>query len=711
MLIPVHWLNEFVQTDASPEELAERLTATGNEIEEIRESENGPVFSLKLTPNRSDMLSMVGIAREVAALYEQPFRAPEMQLPVGGPPEPDVRVEVTAPDLCPRYVGRVIRGVKLGPSPEWLQARLTAAGMRPISNVVDVTNYVMWELGQPLHAFDLDRLEEHRILVRRAEPGSTLTLIDGTEVRLQPDQLVIADGKGPVAVAGVMGGRDTEVSDATVNLLLEAAYFDPVSVRRTSKRIGVATAASYRFERGVDPNGTRRAADRACQLITELAGGSVSESVWDVYPAPIACREISFRPARCRELLGIAITDSNAQEYLERLGLVIGSDEPPLHNPGNATPPPNARQLIWRVLAPTARPDLSIEEDLIEEVGRLYGYDRLPETLPAGATGAGSLSAHERLTRLAREQLLAQGLFEAVTNTLLSRTLLANSRLGLSPAWPVDRTASAVPLRNPLSEEASVLRPSLLPGLLQAAEHNLRHGTTDIFFFEVGYGNAWTEGEGPQYRLLLAGLMLGSRSARTWNEAPGARPTPTDFFAARGAIEALVAALGLEPITATRAEHPAFHPGRSAWIEAHGARLGLVGELHPEVAAALDLPRGVYVFELDGDLLRSLAGERRRYAPPSRFPRALRDLAVVVDRTVESAAIEQVLREELSAWARTIRLFDVYSGPPLPEDRISLAYSLELGAEDRTLTDAEVEERLTAARERLRTELGAEFRG
>ncbi len=698
MLIPIEWLREYVDAPAAfeqPEALADRLTTTGNEIEEIRESEGGPVFYLKLTPNRADMLSMTGAAREIAALYERPYQAPATALSALGPIEEAVRVEVDALDLCPRYAARIIRGVKIGPSPEWLRKRLEAAGLRSISNVVDVTNYVMLELGHPLHAFDLDLLAQHRILVRRAHPGEKLLAIDGTEVALQPEMLVIADGERAVAIAGVMGGRDTEVHDGTVNILLESAYFNPTSVRRTSKRCGISSAASYRFERGVDPNGVILAADRAAQLIAELAGGTISQTLFDVYPAPIAPIAIPFRVQRCRDLLGIPVTEDEAEAYLSRLGIPVQRGE----------------SEKWTVSAPTWRPDLAIEEDVIEEVGRMYGYDRLPETLPTGASGAGRRSEQDRLVQEMRSLLTGLGHYEAVTSTLVASTYLENSGLTASPAWP-STGGAAVPLRNPLSEEFDTLRPSLLPGLLMAAERNLRYGTRDIFLFETGYIHSAPNGGEPDDRLVTAGVLLGSRSAGQWNSsASPADARPADFFTAKGTVEALIHGLGVRDLTAEAADHPCFHPGRSAWLLLGGQRLGLVGELHPRVAQAVDLPRGLFAFELDTAQLLARRDEVIRYEASSRFPRALRDLAVVVDTTVPSARIEAILREAMGEHARGVRLFDVYTGKPIPEGRASLTYSLELGAEDRTLTDAEVEERLANARERLRTELGAEFRG
>lgn len=692
MLIPVNWLRDFVEFSESPEDLADRLTLTGNEIEEIRESPSGPVFYLKLTPNRADMLAMRGIGREIAALYGRPIKDTAARLQAGGPPATDVRVEVEEPALCPRYVARIIRGVKIGPSPDWLRERLEAAGERSISNVVDATNYVMLEMGQPLHAFDLEKLAERRILVRKARPQERFIAIGGQEVTLHEDQLVIADGEKAVAIAGIKGGQETEVGPETVDILLESAYFDPVSVRRTSKRLGISTTASYRFERGVDPEGVLRAADRAAQLIAELAGGTVSASVFDVYPQPIPARRIGFRPERCRALLGVEVSDAECETFLNRLGMEVVRDTPEQ----------------WTITAPTNRPDLAIEEDVIEEVGRLYGYDRLPETLPSGASGAGRLSAQDRLTRLVREQLTAQGMFEAVGNTLTSAPYLEKLRLPVSPVWPGEPGARAVPLRNALSAEFDTLRPSLLPALLLAVEHNLRHGSRDVSLFEAGYVHSRVGEAAPQDRYLVSGVLLGSRWSLTWNPE---KTAAADFYSARGTVEALVGALGIETLEAERAEHPAFHPGRTAWLSLNGKRFGILGELHPAVALELDLPRGIYMFELDAAALLPHLDEVRRYEPPSRFPRALRDIAVVVDRGVESGAIERILREELSPYTRGVRLFDVYQGKNLPENRVSLAYALELGAEDRTLTDEEVETRLQAARTRLAAELGVEFRG
>lgn len=699
MLIPVEWLKDYVEVRETDEELADRLTLTGNEIEEIHTDEKGTVLDLKLTPNRADMLSIVGAAREVAALYGREFRGPEFTLEANGPAEPAVSVTLEATDLCPRYVARVIRGVKVGPSPDWLKARIEAMGQRSINNIVDVTNFVMFELGQPLHAFDLNLLEENRIVVRRAREGETLTAINGVELKLEPQMLVIADANRPVAIAGIMGGRDTEVSEATTDVLLESAYFNSTSIRRTKKRTGLLSDSSYRFERGVDPSGVLNAANRAAQLMAELAGGTVSETVIDAYPQPIEPKRIRLRPERCRSLLGVEITDDEAEQFLASVGMPVERT--------------SAEE--WTVTAPTFRPDIAIEEDLIEEVGRLYGYDRLPETMPGGVSTPGKRSPLENLVRQAREQLLAQGLYEAVGNTLVSRAQLEALGLEVSPVWPGVAEARSVPLRNPLSEEFAVLRPSLIPGLIASVQHNLRRGIQDVYLFEAGWAHSQVGESGPQDRPLISGVLLGSRWSGVWNaDKQGA----ADFYTAKGAVEAVVRAIGIscleaEPAgrTNTEGQAPTFHPGRCAWLSIAGERVGVVGELHPKTADALDLPRGVYAFELDGEILLKHSTDERRYEPPSRYPRALRDLAVVVDSTVASAGIERILRESVGEWARSVRLFDVYAGKPLPEGKVSLAFALELGADDRTLQDAEVDERLQSARERLVNELGAEFRG
>jgi phenylalanyl-tRNA synthetase beta chain len=701
MLIPVEWLTEYVTIDEEPAALAERLTMAGLEVEESHGEGEALTFNLKITPNRGDWLSVVGVAREVAALTGAELRAPPPAV-AGGAPQPGLSVEIEAPDLCPRYVARFIRHVRWGPSPDWMQRRLTLAGLRPISSVVDVTNYVMLELGQPLHAFDFDLLAEGRIVVRRARPGELLLAIDGTKVQLEPDMLVIADARRPVALAGVMGGAETEVSPRTRHVLLESAHFNPASVRRTSRRAGLASASSYRFERTVDPAGVRAAADRAAQLLAALAGGEVSETVVDVYPAPIEPPRIRFRPARARALLGVEIPDAEMQQSLHRLGVAVATPDSPAGNPAPLDG--------WTARPPSWRSDLAIEEDLIEEVARLHGYAALPAPLPGGIAAPGRTSQLHDVTGQLRAVFLAQGCFEAATSSLLARREIETSGFTASPAWP-GVEAQPITVRNPLSEEYDTLRPSLLPGLLAALRWNLRHGVANAFLFETGWAHVRRAGEAggavPETRLLAAAVLHGSRWADIWNPPPAA----ADFYTARGIVEELASALRLPPLAVAAGGGPGLHPGRSARFLLNGAVIAAAGELHPEVSARIDLPRGVYALECDVDALLAARRPAGRYEAPSRFPLALRDLAILVATSVTAAQVEAVLRAELGDWLRGLRVFDVYRGKPLPEDQVSLAFALRLGLPDRTLTDDEVDARLARARERLRAELGAELRG
>jgi phenylalanyl-tRNA synthetase beta chain len=692
MLIPLGWLKEHVDVTVSPEELAQQLTMAGLEVEEIREEAGDAVLNITITPNRGDCLSVVGVAREVAALAGASLRLAVAGVAASGPAEPQVSVTIETPALCPRYAARIVRGVRIGPSPEWLQRRLALAGLRPINNVVDVTNYVMLEQGQPLHAFDYATLQEGRIVVRTARPGERIVIIDGTEVALQPEMLVIADAERSVAIAGVMGGAETEVTDRTTDLLLESAHFDPVSVRRTSKRIPLSTAASYRFERIVDPAGVVRALDRAAALIAELAGGTVSETLIDNVAQPTVPRHIAFDVERGMALLGMDVPRDQARQCLERLGLqVIAAD---LRH--------------WQVEVPSYRPDLTIAPDLIEEIGRLVGYAHLPETAPVSAMSPGGRSPLGRISERLRDQLLGYGLNEAATHTLLSRAFLDRTRFVRSPAWPGEG-GGVIVLRNPLSEELNALRPSLLPGLLTSAAYNRRHGQEDLFLFEVGYVHSTVAGKGTRDRLLVAGLLHGTRWVGAWNVKRA--ETLADFYTSKGVVEGLLADLGIVPDAFVCADHPGLHPGRAAAVQVGGKLLGAVGELHPDVAAALDLPRDLYLFELDAQRLLKLQHEVRRYTAPSRFPAAARDLAVVVPAAVPAETIRAAIVASAPERIREVRLFDVYRGRPLPEDRVSLAFALQLGAPDRTLTDAEADAIVESARQRLAQEFGAEFRG
>lgn len=688
MLIPLEWLSDYVELSETPEALAERLTMAGVEVEEVRGGGNEVVLDLKVTPNRGDCLSVVGVAREVAALTGAVLRPPAPAARSTGPPAEGLRVDVEGPELCPRYVARLVRNVRHGASPEWLHRRLALAGMRPISLIVDITNYVMLDLGQPLHAFDWERLAEGRIVVRRGRSGERLVIIDGTEVAVDEQMLVIADAERPVALAGVMGGAESEVTPATRHVLLESAHFDPATVRRTARRV-VNTAASYRFERTVDPAGPRAAADRAAQLMVEIAGGELSETVCDTAPDLGKRAPVRFRPDRARRTLGAAVTDSEMERSLTRLGIGVERN-------GDAA---------WTATPPSWRPDLVIEEDLAEEVARLHGYAAIPSTLPGGIAAPGRISAEAEVMRRLREQFLAAGCYEALTHSLVSRAQLERLGLPESPIWPA--VGGLITLRNPLSEEWDTLRPSLLPGLLATLQRNLRRGVQDAFLFEIGWVHRLCEGR-PEQRRLAAAVLHGSRWSAVWNADPGWR---ADFYAAKGLVECLARALRLPPLVAEpHAGNALFHSGRSALLRAEGRLVAVVGELSPEAAGTLDLPRGVCLLECDVEAMVGAGRTTTGFEAPSPYPAVLRDLAVVVPPDVLGAQVEALIRVELAGWLRDVRLFDLYRGKPLAEGHASIAFALRLGVPDRTLTDVEVDELLSRLTERLRADLGAEIR-
>lgn len=699
MRVPYEWLKEYVAMETTAEEVATRLTMGGLEVEGIEDSVLGPVLDVYVTPNRGDCASVVGVARDVAALYGLPLQMPKPPASEpGGEAAKQTSVTIEDASLCPRYAARLVRGIKVGPSPQWLQDRLEAAGQRPINNVVDVTNYVMLELGQPLHAFDFDRLAHGRIVVRRARDGETLTTLDGEERNLTSSMLIIADAEKPVAIAGVMGGADSEVSEETTNLLLESAHFDPLSVRRTSRALGLRTEASYRFERVVDPNGVRRAADRACELLTKIGQPEAVPGVVDIYPSPILPRVVPLRVRRTAELLGMEITPEITVDCLKRLGFGIKDDPLVL-----MASEPIAPDVHLEVQVPTFRPDITIEEDLVEEVGRIYGYENIPETLPIGATTRGGDSEEGRFLMQIRQRLVECGLQEVVTHSLGAPGFFDT---------PED-AALRVAIRNALSAEVSGLRRSLIPALLDVAEYNAARGQQALALFEIG--RVWRNQpsrNGPEAEpvetLSAAGLLVGPMTPPGWQ--PDARPAPGDFSTAKGVLEQVFAKLCIGeaaflPLDSAAPPLPLFHPGRTALIRLSSEEAeGVIGEIHPRVAAKTGLRDRLYAFEIGLEALRAAApSEGPRYRPLSRFPSVARDLAPRVAESVPYAAVEAAVRAAEVSWLEEFRLTDLFRGAPLPEGVKSLTLSFLFRAPDRTLSDADV----SAALARIRTELEA----
>ena len=642
-----------------------------------------PVLQLEITPNRPDCMGMIGIAREIAALLGSSLEVPPAVPGAGAAKSSPVEVEVADPQGCPRYVARYLDGVSVAPSPAWLSARLLAAGVRPISNAVDVTNYVMLETGQPLHAFDARRVAERRIVVRKAADGEHLVTLDGVDRRMTAADLMIADPLRPLAIAGVMGGEGSEVDAGTHAVILESAYFDPASIGRTSRRHGVRTEASARFERGVDFEAQPYAAARAAQVIAELSGGESSPAVVDVYPAPIARRRVELRPGRTSAYLGYDIALEAQAGHLSSIG--FGVRRVPAG-------------LVTEV--PSWRPDIAREEDLIEEVARLAGFDKLPSTLPPGA--AGGLEPRQAAERRLKRTLVAHGVHEAWTPSFGNEAEL--DRLGLEPGHPA---RAMVALANPMSEDESMLRSTLLPGLLKCAARNLAHRVQGAALFEVARVYRPSDGRLPHEPLTLGAVLTGNRYHPGWRV-----PAPQwDFFAAKGVLETALAGLGCRSPGWSPVGVMPWHPTRAAEVSVGELELGTLGELHPDVCERFDVTPGTVALELSLEALLARSPGRIKVVEPPRFPPVYIDVALVVDADVPAGTVEVAAAYAGAPEVASLRLFDVYTGAQVPEGKKSLAFALELRAPDRTLTDEEavaVRDRMVAA---LRDEVGAELRG
>jgi len=646
-------------------------------------------FEVNVTPNRPDALSHLGIAREVHALTGVELKLPDGKVSEGGgAASSKASVKIEAPDRCPRYLARVIEGVKVGPSPQWMQARLRAAGVRPISNIVDVTNYVLLEYGHPLHAFDLDHVTGAQIVVRMANQGEKLTTLDGKERELSTDDLVIADGDRAVALAGVMGGGNSEVSDKTTRILLESAYFNPGSIRRSSRRHGLHTEASHRFERGTDVDGAPLALDRAAKLIAELGGGQVLSGAIDVYPTKLPRRSATLRFLRLADVLGLVVPQEACSRILKALGFNVTDEK--------------RDQLTVEI--PMRRVDVEREEDLIEEVARIHGYDQVPSQVPRIASPKPVEPIARAAERRVRAALNAAGLSE-----VLNYSFVSTKELQLVD--PEQKLGKPIALKNPLSAEQAVMRTSLLPGLLQNLARTLNHQSEDVRFYELGrvyrpHVDAKNASQPAVEELRLAGLVFGHRSAPAWS----ATRENVDFYDAKGAVEGVLQSLGISARFEPAREAGSLHPRASAAVLAGGQRLGTVGELHPRIAEALDLPAGIFVFDLSQEALATAAQLVPHYRGLPKFPSALRDLAVVVDEAVSHEKLESVARKAGGEIVAGVQLFDVYRGQNIPAGRKSLAYAIRYQHPDRTPTDAEVNaahERIVAA---LTQEAGAELR-
>ena len=647
------------------------------------------MIEIGLTPNRPDCLSVVGVAREVAAMCDQKLNLPAPVISESTQ-KIDEKTSVTIEDseLCPRYAARMISNVKIGPSPDWMVRRLDAVGMRSINNVVDVTNYVMMELGHPMHAFDFKFLEEGRIVVKRAQQGEKFTTLDDQEHDMISDDLMICDGKRPVAIGGVMGGQNSEVQDATENILLEAAYFKPTAIRRTSKRHGLHTESSHRFERGADIDMIPVALDRAAGLIAELGGGQVLSGLIDNYPRELDKVEIELDRNKVEALLDIQVDSETLHTLLGSIGLDVqpGSDVDRL-----------------KVTVPSFRPDIEREVDLIEEVARLYGYDRIPVTMPVGTVDAKLPSLRLKTQRLLRQIMVRTGFSEAMNYSFIAAD--AMEKIGLDQDDP---RLIHVPIMNPLSEDQAVMRTSLVPSLLDTVARNLSYRSTDLQLFELrpvflstGDHAKCTE------QLTLSGVMSGRRDPEGWAQSSDL----VDFYDLKGVVEDLVAAMNIDNLSFDSAQSQRyFHPGKSCCLMSGKDCLGFIGEVHPQVLAEFNIDQPVFLFELNVEKLIEISGSYAKFKPLSRFPVMVRDSALLLDSSVQASQVMDIIQRTKMKSLDSVNLFDLYTGKGIPEGKKSLAIRVRYRDMEKTLTEDEVNKFHDKLIRSLCHQLGAEIR-
>lgn len=688
MNISYNWLKDIIDTDLSVEETANALTRVGLAVEGIHPFEDDFVLDIDLTSNRPDCLSHLGVARELSVIIGKPVvldgRRREDRLPDAPFPSilaPDI-VRIDDPDLCLRFTARVIRNVKIGPSPDWLVKRLESLGERSINNVADITNYVMLELGQPMHAFDLDKLAEHRIVVRRARTGETIKTLDEVERKLDEEMLAICDAERPIAVAGVMGGFDSGITEQTENVVLEVAYFKRENIRRTSRKLGLATQASYRFERGVDIENLKLASDRATALICGLAGGNAGEFI-DVYPETqlpriVASKDVSHAVKR---LTGLDVPAFECDRLLNALG-ISNSDLPTLYS------------------SPTWRHDIAIEEDLVEEVARHFGYENIKEELPP-AYGAGEYQATELREKLIRRTLADMGFDEAICYSFID-TRYDDVIEEVPDFVNHENNDRYVTLEDSVIDGAVRMRTTLIPGLLESVRLNFNHQRKDLKLFELGKVFAASDiGELPKEREVLSIILTGGEI----NEARSMSLRPLDFFDAKGALESVLTAAGVSDPNFVEEEVKHLRNGQTASVIVGEHKVGFIGRLNEEIEANYKFRQPVYVAEIDLQSVLARTPEPVRYTPLPKYPSVIRDVSFILDRSVSFGAIRDLGFSERPDLLQSITFVDLFEGKGLEENERSLTVRFSYQSNERTLTEDEVNAKHSNLVRRLETQL------
>ena len=667
MKVSCQWLQEFVDIgslDVDVQGLAEALTRLGLAVEEVIQLGDDSVLDLEVTTNRPDCLNHLGVAREISAQFRIPLDLPDFSSPekVNQPASLSTQVAIENADLCPRYAAAILSGVQVGESPDWLKERLEALGQRPINNIVDATNYVLMEIGHPLHAFDYEKLREHRVVVRPAVSGEHLTTLDGTKRQLDPAMLVICDASQPVALAGIMGGEESEISEATRTILLESAYFDPASVRSTAKALGIRSEACFRFERGADPEIPVKALNRTCRLIQEIAGGVLEGAVVDEYPNVQSKEPLQLRQERIEAVVGVSMDAEFVAQTLSHLEFIVSEGD------GNN----------WQVQVPSFRVDVRMEEDLVEEVARHHGYDQIESTYPE-ASSAGRFHPTRAHDQILIRTLEGLGFMEAFNYVFTNPSRE-------QPFWGTPPSMAAI--SNPLTEEDTHLRTSLVPGLVEALRRNLNHGNQNVRLFE--FGKVFIPGESgdPQdlQEISRLGLVVsGAFYQPYWNTSQD----EVHFHHLKGMVESLVSKLGLKARFEV-SEVPFLHPGVSSSVVVEGGELGVLGQLHPSLQEAYKFLDPVLIAELFLKPLYEAPLAEPQYARVGRFPSVQRDLSFVVDKEVEYSKMVSVVEEMGIPDLRGVQLLDLYQGPNLPQGKVSLAIRLTFANPEKTLTQEKV---------------------
>jgi phenylalanyl-tRNA synthetase beta chain len=676
MRILLSWLEEFVDIPEYPDVLAHELTMAGLAVDAVNEEKGETLFELDITSNRPDAMNHFGVAREIAAIFQRPLRPPKVEVPESDPAASSkASIEILDSDLCPRYSARVMLGVEVKPSPDWIRRRLELCGVRSINNIADLTNYVLLEVGHPTHAFDLDLLDESKIVVRRAQPGELLRTLDGVDRTLSAQHLVIADAMRPVALAGVMGGLESEISDSTRNVLIESAWFDPGSIRRTSRYFGMHTEASHRFERGADPQGTVWAADRIAGLLSQVSAGTVLRGCLDAHPKPHQPRTVTLRRRAMERLLGLAIPEDDVQRIMRALGFGLAPAE------GG-----------WQVQVPSYRLDVSREVDVIEEIARIYGYDRFTPQLPSMAAAAENPPLSEEETRL-RTAARSLGYDETIGYSFISTAEAAEFG-----AWP------AVPLRNPVSELWDVMRNSAIPGMIRALEWNLNHNESNVRLMEIGRLYRAESGGHQEPPVLTLGAT-GLARPRTFSE-PG---KPYDFYEFKADVAQLLAAFEIHQLSFEPRELPPYYAaGRSARAMADGAVAAYLGELDPKRAAARKIRQPIFVAEILLENLYKLGLRRPQHRALSRVPPVYRDFSLLVPEgvTFEEVRTAVGFHPELT----TLEPVEIFRGAQVSQGHYSLLLRAIWQRAAESFTDDEINRRADQIVQDLHKKLGVELR-